>query len=59
MSWVAKDKNGGESIFTNRPVKHEEHWFPDEGEFYIDLPEGSIKALTNQVLTFDDEPIEL
>jgi len=64
MAWLAVDKNGDELIFASEPRRDTDNdlWdssdLSDEGN-YVDLPIGTIEKLLGQVLTWDDEPVNL
>lgn len=64
MAWVAVDKDGTETIFTNRPcrvfddVEDYFYWDTSSGLLIL-IPKGTIKKLIGKDLTWEDEPVEL
>ena len=64
MAWVATDKDRGEFIFNDRPLRREamgEWWADSEsatGDMVL-LPDGTIEKLIGRQLTWEDEPVEL
>ena len=60
MAWIAVDKSGNEYIFDAKPVRFGGAWYTKYmDEKLIVLPNGSIKKLIGQELTWEDEPVEL
>ena len=64
MAWLAVDKNGGEWIFDDKPVRVDESYFDLPRYWYVCsnkvlLPKGTIKRLIGIELSFYDEPVEL
>lgn len=64
MAWVATDKDGGEFIFNNRPLRRESmgEWWPDVenmDEDIVLLPHGTIEKLIGRQLSWEDGPVEL
>lgn len=64
MAWVAVDKDGTESICTQKPYRRTD---PNYGSYwkvkgligFVNLPKGSIKKLIGRELSWKDEPVEL
>lgn len=64
MTWVAVDKDGAESICTQKPYRRTD---PNYGSYwkssclngFIHIPKGSIKKLIGKELSWEDEPVEL
>lgn len=65
MAHLVVDKDGTEIICKNKPIRFPSGWEDTEGEYeaYCDysiiLPSGSIHKLIGQILTWEDEPVEL
>ncbi len=62
MAWLAVDRDGGETVFENRPCRRDEGFWEDHGSTYgtyLYLPYGTIKALIGRELTWADGPVEL
>ncbi len=62
MAWLAVDRDGGETVFENRPCRRDEGFWEDPGSTYgtyLYLPYGTIKVLIGRELAWDDEPVEL
>ena len=67
MSFVAVNKNGDEYIFPDIPSRDNKYgiWLYETSveseivDISIELPKGSIKALTCRDISWDDEPINL
>ncbi len=59
MAWLAVDKIGEEWIYDEdfKPYREVDCW--DSKGFYVQLPKGTIKKLTNKKLTWKDEPVEI
>ena len=59
-AWVAKDKDGREFVYNERPLRGRAMaaWYANEAEA-IELPEGSIFKLTGIPVTWDSDCIEL
>lgn len=51
----------GERVTNLRPIRDSEHkvWKLNDFTQCVYLPEGSIKKLIGQELTWDDEPVEI
>ena len=64
MAWVAVDKDGSETMFTDKPCRVFDdvedcfYWDTSSGMF-INIPEGTIKKLIGKDLSWEDEPVEL
>lgn len=64
MAWLAVDKDGTETIFTDKPCKVFDdveycfYWDSSSGSF-IPIPKGTIKKLIGRDLTWEDNPVEL
>ena len=61
---MATDKDRGEFIFNNRPLRRESmgEWWPDIENMDQDvvlLPGGTIEKLIGRQLSWEDEPVEL
>lgn len=64
MAWLAVDKNGGEWIFDDKPVRVYGSYFDLPQYWYVCsnkvlLPKGTIKKLIGRELSWDDEPVKL
>jgi hypothetical protein len=64
MAWVAKNKNGSETIYEVKPYKYNDEWVSRKDGWerpyqHFDIPQGSIKKLIGRELTWNDEPVEL
>ena len=64
MAWLSVDKNGGEWIFDDKPVRVHESYFELPRDWYVCsnkvlLNKGTIKRLIGRELSFFDEPVEL
>lgn len=66
MAWLAVDKDGGEYLYSNKPIRRSDgYWwnstdeYGEDTECFIGLPIGSVRKLIGRELTWEDEPIEL
>lgn len=66
MAWVAKDKNGEEYLYEEKPSRgYGCIWRAifyddkDRNSDFIELPKGSIKKLIGRELSWSDDPVEL
>lgn len=64
MAWVAKNKDGSETIYEVKPYKYNDEWVSRKDGWerpyqHFDIPQGSIKKLIGRDLSFTDEPVEL
>lgn len=66
MAYVAVDKNRTEWVFDVKPIRVKTHgeWQVDKelaciNPQYIQLPKGSIEALIDRKLTWEDDCVEL
>lgn len=64
MAWLAVDKNGGEWIFEDKPVRVYESYFDLPLYWYVYsnkvlLSNGTIKKLIGRELSWDDELVKL
>lgn len=67
MSFVAVNKNGDENVFPGTPSRDNKYgiWVYETSveseivDISVELPKGSIKALTGRDITWEDEPINL
>ena len=53
--WLAVDEDGSEWVFDEKPEKDIIHWYSD---YLVELPPGSIEAITGVKLSWQDEPLE-
>lgn len=64
MAWVAVDKDGSETMFTDKPcrafddIEYCFYWDTSSGVF-ISIPKGTIRKLIGRDLSWEDEPVKL
>ncbi|MDD4971920.1 MAG: helix-turn-helix domain-containing protein [Paludibacter sp.] len=63
MAYLTVDEDGKEAIHSYKPIRQsglmDDNLFWWSGEKRINLPPGTIKKLTGEQLTWNDEPVEL
>jgi len=65
MAWSTVDKDDSEFISNIKPVRILDNWrFSEEQEetyeiSCIELPKGTIIKMTDEVLIWEDEPVEI
>lgn len=64
MAWVAKNKDGSETIYEVQPYRHNDEWVSRKDGLerpyqHFNIPQGSIKKLIGRELSWDDEPVKL
>lgn len=64
MAWVAKNKDGSETIYEVKPYKRNDEWVSRKDGWerpyqYFNIPQGSIKKLIGRELSCSDEPVKL
>ena len=64
FAYLAVDPNGNELIFSEPPCRIDEHstcgWFCSSNSSQcVFVPRGTIKKITGETITWNDEPIKL
>lgn len=61
MAWLAVDDDPecSELIYTGRPIRGRNAFWPTLTDTCIDLPSGTIEKILGRKLTWEDDPVEL
>lgn len=59
MAFLAKDEDGSEWIYQDKPVKCNDKWLGNFEDPSIHIPKGSIQKLIGRELKWGDKPVEI